>query len=355
VDLLLAKSSADGDALLPSRLLLAASGTELPQRVKLLFDEVEPPDAGMKWTANWKWKPPVVEPKLRLSVTAFSDYLACPFRFYLKHVVRMDAGEPERVEWNARDFGKICHKVLENWANDEEARDFSKSEALEEWLRDDLDRVVAERFGSEVPLAVRIQAEGLHQRLSWFALKQACERASGWRVLAAEQKFEEELDGVTLVGTVDRIDVHEDGRKRVLDYKTFNELKDVEKSHRLGVTASTTLPAHLEGVEAALGMNAKGKPTRWTNLQIPLYSWAIEDVTEAGYFVLGASENQVGLSLWNGFSDKDRESAVACAQWVIGQVKEGVFEPPAEKVMYDDVAVLGVGRSLGELIKENWK
>ena len=355
VDLLLAKSSNDGDALLPSRLLLAASGTELPQRVKLLFDEVEPPDAGMKWTANWKWKPPVVEPKLRLSVTAFSDYLACPFRFYLKYVVRMDAGDPERVEWNARDFGNICHKVLENWANDEEARDFSKSEALEEWLRDDLDRVVAERFGSEVPLAVRIQAEGLRQRLSWFALKQACERASGWRVLAAEQKFEKELEGVTLVGTADRIDLHEDGRKRVLDYKTFNELKDVEKSHRLGVTASTTLPAHLEGVEAVLGVNARGKQTRWTNLQVPLYSWAIEDVTEAGYFVLGASENQVGLSLWNGFSDEDQKSAVACAQWVIGQVKKGVFEPPAEKVMYDDVAVLGVGRSLGELIKENWK
>ena len=155
---------------------------------------------------------------------------------------------------------------------------------------------------------------------------------------------------VTVVGTVDRIDVHEDGRKRVLDYKTFNELKDVEKSHRVGVTASTRFPDHLEGVEEAQGVNARGKPIRWTNLQVPLYSWAIEDVTEAGYFVLGASEGHVGLSLWNGFSDADRESAVACARWVIGQVKAGVFEPPAERVTYDDFELLGVGRPLAELI-----
>ena len=350
VDLLLGKASADGDALLPSRLLLAAPPAELPERVKALFAEVEPPDAGMSWTADWKWQPPLVEIKPRLSVTAFTDYLACPFRFYLKHMVGMQAGEPERVEWNARDFGNIMHKVLENWANDPEARDYSKSEVLEKWLVEDLDRVVAARFGSEVPLAVRIQLEGMRQRLAWFALKQACERASGWRVVAAEEKFEREMDGLTLVGTVDRIDVHEDGRKRVLDYKTFNELKDVEKSHRVGVSASTRWPEHLEGVSEVMGENAKGKPTRWINLQVPLYSWAIDDVSEAGYFVLGAAENQVGLSMWNGFSPEDGESAVVCARWIIAQVKAGVFRPAAERVTYDDFELLGVGRPLGELI-----
>ena len=90
---------------------------------------------------------------------------------------------------------------------------------------------------------------------------------------------------------------------------------------------------------------------RWTNLQVPLYSWAIEDVTEAGYFVLGAAEKEVGLSLWNGFSDEDRESALACARWVIGQVKNEVFWPPAEKVKYDDFSLLAMGRNLEEMIE----
>ena len=97
VDLLLAKASGSGDALLPSRLLLAAEGKELARRVQLLFREVEPPDSGLAWTLEeeWQWRPRVEEPREKLSVTAFSDYLACPFRFYLKQVLRMGQ-TPER-------------------------------------------------------------------------------------------------------------------------------------------------------------------------------------------------------------------------------------------------------------------
>ncbi|BCX49287.1 PD-(D/E)XK nuclease superfamily [Haloferula helveola] len=352
VDLLLAKSSADGDALLPSRLLLSAKGEELARRVKLLFDEVEPPDAGMKWERDWEWKVPVVEMRPRLSVTALRDYLACPLRFYLKHGVAMYGREPERVEWNARDFGNVVHIVLERWGLDEEAREFSKSEALEEWLHAELVRVVGELHGDSPPLAVRIQAEGARQRLSWFARLQACERADGWQVESVEKKFEREVDGVVLVGKVDRIDRHKDGRRRVVDYKTYNKLKDVEKDHRVGVTASTVLPPHLEGVEAVLGTNAKGKPVRWTNLQVPLYSVEFGPVDAMGYIVIGASEGQVGISLWEDFSDADRDSALACAEWVIGKVKQGVFWPPAERVEYDDFDLLGSGRVLGDMVEE---
>ncbi|MCH7226799.1 PD-(D/E)XK nuclease family protein [Haloferula sp. A504] len=352
VDLLLAKSSADGDALLPSRLLLAASGEELARRVELLFAEIEPPDAGMKWEQDWAWRVPTVELKPRLSVTALRDYLACPLRFYLKHGVAMYSREPERVEWNARDFGNVVHAVLENWGRHEEVREFSKSGALEEWLHAELERVVAEKHGDTPPLAVRIQVEGARQRLSWFARLQACERAAGWRVEAVEEKFEREVAGVTLVGKVDRIDRHDDGRRRVLDYKTYNALKDVEKDHRVGVTAATVLPPHLEGVEAVIGTNAKGKPVRWTNLQVPIYSMEFGEVDAMGYVVLGATEDAVGVSLWEGFSEADRDSALACAEWVIGRVKARVFWPPAERVQYDDFALLGCGRPLAEMVEE---
>ena len=39
-------------------------------------------------------------------------------------------------------------------------------------------------------------------------------------------------------------------------------------------------------------------------------------------------------------------------EYLVGQVKAGVFGPPAEKVTYDDYALLGVGRPLGELIEQ---
>lgn len=352
VDLLLAKTGAGGDVLLPSRLLLAAEEAELPARVKRLFREIEPPDSSLAWTLDeaWKWRPRVVDKVPRMGVTSFADYLACPFRYYLKHVVGMSRPEPERVEWNARDFGNVAHVVLERWALDEEARDFSKTEAIEAWVYAALDQVIAERFGPKVPLAVRIQREAMRQRLSWFARVQAVERAAGWRIEEVEKKFELELDGLVLVGRVDRIERHDDGRRRVLDYKTGAAAVEVEAAHRSGVTERTRLPAHLENVPEILCTGAGGKLKRWKNLQVALYSVALGNVDELGYFALGATEGDVRISRWEDFSAADRNSAEACARWVIGKVRERVFWPPAEKAEYDDYAVLSLGRSLAETV-----
>ncbi len=352
VDLLLAKTGAGGEVLLPSRLLLASPEEELPARVKLLFREIEPPDSSLAWTLDeaWKWKPQLVEKEPRVGVTSFADYLACPFRFYLKHVARMSEPEPERVEWNARDFGNVAHIVLERWALDDEANDFSKTKAIEAWVHAEIDRVIAERFGKNVPLAVRIQRESLRQRLSWFARVQAVERESGWQIAEVEKKFEIEIDGLTIVGRVDRIERHDDGRRRVLDYKTGTAAGAVESAHRTGVTASTRFPAHLENVPEILCTAADGKLKRWKNLQVALYSAALGDVDELGYFALGATEGDVKLSLWDGFSIADRDSALACARWVIGKVRDRVFWPPAEKVDFDDYTALSLGRSLDETV-----
>jgi len=351
VDLLLAKTGADGAALLPSRLLLAAPEPELPARVTTLFRELEPPDAALAWTLDesWKWKPRVVPMKPRLGVTAFADYLSCPFRFYLKHVTGMGAPEPERVEWNARDFGNIAHIVLENWALDSEACAFSTFEAIEEWVHTNLNEVVRERFGTRPPLAVRIQTESMRQRLSWFARIQAAECAKGWRVTEVEKKFEIQIDEFIVVGRVDRIERHDDGRRRVLDYKTGN-VGPVESAHRVAITANTRLPAHLENVPAILHTTADGKTKRWKNLQLALYSAALGDIDEIGYFSLGAMEGDVKLSLWEGFSPDDRDSALECAKWVISRVKQRTFWPPAEKVDWDDYEILSLGRSLEETV-----
>ena len=112
-------------------------------------------------------------PPQRLAVTSLATWLACPFRFYLKHALAMQSPEPDRVEWNARDFGTVAHEVLERWGRDPEAREFSKPEALHAWLSAELDRVVAEWFGARLPLAVRVQTEVLRQRFVWLARIQA--------------------------------------------------------------------------------------------------------------------------------------------------------------------------------------
>lgn len=360
VDFLVAKTGGDGDALRPSRLLLAASGDELARRVKHLFRDLEPPDAGMKWQSNWSWTPPLDEPPARLSVTQFRDYLACPFRHYLKNVLRMSAPDPERLEWNDRDFGNAAHIILERWALDEEAREFSKTEALEQWFDAAVHRLLEERFGNRPPLAVRIQAEALRDRLAVFARLQACQYAEGWRVARTEAPFRKSLGEFELRGTIDRIDRHQDGRVRIFDYKTFNRRKPPEPEHRGELRANTALPAHLENIDAVLTHTSKRKDAYWKNLQLPLYAWAldeiedlgnIEGVPEVGYFVLGATEDDTGMETWRDFDREDIDSAVTCATWVVEQIRDRHFWPPAERVTYDDFAPLAHGRQLADHVR----
>ena len=357
VDVICAKSGAGGEALLPSRLLLAAPPDELPGRVQFLFRGIEPPEAGLRWHADWQWQARQVEVATRFSVTALTTYLACPLRYYLKHAVGMHRPEPDRVEWNARDFGTLAHEVMERWGRDPAARDLSDEAPLLAWFSAELDRIVAENFGPRVPLAVRVQTEVLRQRLAWLARTQAAIRADGWEVIEVEHKIELAMGSATVVGKIDRIDRHRDhGGLRVIDYKT-GQIKGIEAAHRRKISASTVLPAHLatDGPAVFAGeQNGKAGEFLWCNLQLPLYALAVSQrdgiVPTPCYFTLGATAADVALHEWSDFSTADLESARDCAAWIVAQITAGIFWPPAEKVQYDDFAVLAAGRSLAETV-----
>jgi ATP-dependent helicase/nuclease subunit B len=360
VDWICAKCGPGGEALLPSRLLLAAEPHMLPQRVRFLFRELPPPEAGLHWHADWKWKPRAAPIPTSLAVTSLAAYLACPFRFYLKFGLRMQAPDTGRVEWNARDFGNVAHEILENWGRDPEARNDSKSETLHTWFCQNLDRIIAAQFGKRIPLAVRIQAEALRQRLLWLARAQACSRAEGWEVIEVEREFVIPIGETTIKARIDRIDRHmESGRLRVLDYKT-GKTRTPESAHRQKITARTVLPAHLDESCPAFfnAPDARGTPSdfRWTNLQLPLYVLAVRAQYNAPpipcYFQLGNTEADVGIASWDDFSESDLQSASNCAHWIVTRIRAGVFWPPAEKVEYDDFANLAMGRNPADLFEQ---
>lgn len=356
VDILCAKTGPGGEALQPSRLLLAATRDDLPGRVQSLFRGVEPPEAGLRWHADWKWQARRASAPQRLPVTSLATWLACPFRFYLKHTLGMQAPEPQRVEWNARDFGTVVHEVLERWGRDPLAIDFTDASMLREWLHSELERVTDEWFAARVPLAVRLQTESMRQRLTWFAHVQCGIRADGWETIEVESKFEIPFGNHVVVGKIDRIDRHaQSGALRVIDYKTGG-VANVDGEHRKKITAQTTLPAHIPGdspvVHHAL---TKGKPAehRWTNLQLPLYAAAVRQRMEIlpapCYITLGATAADVNLNEWPGFGESDLTDANQCAAWIVERIADAVFWPPAEKPKYDDFAALAAGRPLEEL------
>lgn len=359
VDVICGKAGSGGEPLLPSRLLLAASREDLPSRVKLLFKEVEPPEAGMRWHADWLWTPRPVDLPQRLNVTSLGDYLACPFRYYLKHAVKMQQPEPGRTEWNARDFGTVAHDILEHWGRDTEARESESEEEIHAWLSHALDETAARWFGTRIPLSVRIQMEALRQRFRWLARVQAANRSEGWQIVDVERKVEIPVGDALIVAKIDRIDRHrETGQYRVLDYKT-GKVNGVDKAHRRKLSANSVLAEHLSGDTPAIyEADGGGKSARflWTNLQLPLYAAAIVqrgmDLPVPCYFTLRSTEGEVAIHEWSDFGSDDLDAARSCADWVAGQIAAGVFWPPAERVMYDDYSMLSAGRGFSEMFTE---
>lgn len=348
VDLIVGKLSQTGDVLLPSRLLLTGKDKCLAEQVVQLFDQVKAPDSGVSWSPeeNWKWKPKKVEPRERISVTDFSQYLSCPFRYYLSRVVRMNEPDPERAEWNHRDFGNIMHEVLEQWGRDPIARDYVDSREIKNWTHSALDDLVKKYFGEILPLAVSLQVESMKLRFGWFAEIQAQTRLDGWRVKYVEKDYEIEVGATKIVGQVDRVDEHDTGATRVLDYKTSKSAKNVVGEHlkKFG----SELPKHLQN-EAVVAPDGK----IWRNLQVALYAVALEKVDSVGYFALGEDRANVKIEEWPDFGDSVKDSALHCAEWVIGQIREQVFWPPASQVRYDDFEDLALGRHLEEMV--NWE
>jgi len=347
-DVIVMKTTASGDVLKPSRILLATQGDELIKRVNILFRELEPPDAGLKFQADWKWQTPFAELPGALAVTSFRTYLQCPFRFYLSQVLRARPMETGRIEWNAREFGNIPHNLLESFAKDDEAKEFSKSEAIESWLTERLDAYIHQHFGKQVPLAIRLQREAMSRRLAWLARQQACLAAEGWRILDAELPIEIALNGMTIKARIDRVDQHRDtGEIRVIDYKT-GKVESAEKAHRSSVTARTVLPAHIPSDSPVVCGNK-----RWLDLQLPLYVLGTMDqyrtLPKPCYFLLGETEDKVRLDCWENFDEAALEAAAGCAEWVVGQINKREFWPPAEKAKGRDYEVLAAGRPLDEV------
>lgn len=363
IDILLSKTDMQGKILQPSRLLLRASGEELAARVALLFAEVPPADSQLHWHPDWQWQPRATtvakekEGIRRLSVTALRDYLSCPYRFYLKHGLRMNRRDGDRGEWNHRDFGNLLHEVLETWGKDPAMCDLATGSALTECWHDLLATLLAERHGTQLNLALQIQAAALRQRLSWLAEAQAEQRAGGWQVWKVETPFLLELPLIHLSGKIDRIDYHPATDSYMMwDYKTGKVEDQVRKSHLKNHSTKSGPPAHLAGDDRLFVPGEKGKPLQWTNLQLPLYAAAglTPQVPVVGYIAVGDARDQVSFRPWDGFDASIAESARQCALWLIEKIAREEFWPPNEKASFDDFTILASGGNLAEMTVPPW-
>jgi len=334
LDLLVGKASAAGDPLRPSRLLLACPDAELPRRVAALFRPVEAARPGLPWRRAWRLTPPVRPAPTRVSVTAFRDYLRCPFRFYLKHVLEMESVDPFKSELDALDFGTLCHAALEAMGREAALRDCTDAAVLREFLLAEVDRRARDRYGAELTLPLIVQLESARQRLARAAEVQAAQRAAGWVIAHVERKFELTLGAVTVSAKIDRVERHAGtGAARVIDYKTSDKAVLPLAAHVRSARRDETAPAWAR-------FTAGGRELVWTDLQLPLYLEALAGefgvATGAGYFNLPKAVGETALAPWEDYDAVWRTAARRCAEGVAAGVAAGTFWPPAEVAPRDE-------------------
>jgi ATP-dependent helicase/nuclease subunit B len=364
LDLLVPKTSADGDPLRPSRLLFRCRDSELPARVAHLFSEAEAPGTQASWSPGFTLMPGLdrsgapEKPVERVAVTAFANYLASPFHFWAQNVMRLTEIDPDKAEMDDLDFGNFCHEVLECFGKDPEARTWTDAERIESYLLSEADRVSARLYGPHPGLAVRIQIDSAKQRLAAAARHEAAGRLEGWEIIGVEVKLADHyplrLGGIEVSGKIDRVERRGDCI-RVLDYKTSDSKKDSLRDHvvenRLGDEPdwppAYALFDHLDFRPRSQGKPPGLKTYRFKKLQLPLYALAIaqtlpEAEISCGYFHLTKATGDLGPEAWTVDADL-LAAARRCAEGVIADVLAGRFDRIEVSAREDALTPLHLG------------
>ncbi|MEM6853115.1 MAG: PD-(D/E)XK nuclease family protein [Planctomycetota bacterium] len=318
--LLACRESAQGDPKVPSRLLLACDAETRTHRIKQFYPKDESADASaapllLSPGGDSRFlipRPLLDEPAITsLRVTAFRDYLACPYRFYLKHVLKLGSLDDRAVELDALAYGNLTHDVLEAFGRSDWIH-ATDAQPIDEFLNDALSTRVRQKFGRDIRPAVRVQIAQLRDRLSRFADEQAQLVRDGWQIrqdlIETKLQATVTLDGepFTVTGTIDRVDQHPQHGFRLLDYKTSDAGDSPTKTH---MTAG-----------------------RWRDLQLPLYLTLVGPLgiesAQLGYFNLPKAEAKAGVATADWDAD-DLAEAMAQRDAVIRGVRGGVFWPPS--------------------------
>lgn len=338
--LIAARQDAHGDPLLPSRLALACPKDVIAHRIETFFESTSsvPPLApfGNDVTAALPLEPrglapprpqPLAEPKNHVRVTAFRDYIACPYRFYLRHILKLESMGDRPDELSPGQFGSLVHAVLEDFGRSDQ-KGATEARLIHDYLCDRLEERAARDFGRRRSTSIEVQLIQLRRRLEAFAQWQAQRTQQGWSIAFVEEAaggqtaelVVDEFRSVFVHGRIDRIDRHASGAWAILDYKTGEEGLPPEKAHR-----------------------AQGE---WIDLQLPLYRHLAATLGVAGEVGLGylvlPRESHKATDLMADWSAEDLRSADERAIEIARRILDQEFLPMEEWGLdpYDDFAAI---------------
>lgn len=360
--------SSEGNVLMPSRLLLMTQDNQtLARRAKQFFAEVDDaPEAVGQVSENvtsrtqeiYRVPEPVMPAavKTRMTVSEFNDYLACPYRYYLRHIQKLRAVDDLAEELDGGQFGSLAHDILCQFGQAEvDARQAGQAPGLDS-LEEEAARVTrmmdelleekfAQAYGKSAISTLFIQKEQLRDRLHRFAQHQARRTLDGWEIRHVEEKREVlfradggrgavvEFDGgpMTIVGKLDRVDYHPlTDTWAILDYKTSDTGHPPEVVH------------HKTELAAMAKKGASLTPEHWLNLQLPLYRQLAAELLNLeesrillGYILLPKDPGKAGFRMAD-WEEGHLRTADARAEEIIRAIRAGEFPRSQEKPAYQD-------------------
>ena len=210
-----------------------------------------------------------------LSATSLQDYGTCPRRYLLGKVLRLSAPErPEDIQRiSARDRGSLVHEVLERFIGTQVARPRSQRIRPDQrWSADDaatLDTITDQVFAE-------YEQQGLTGRALLWELDRAAIRRDLQAFLVADDLYRSRAGVVpeqvelafgpgrgepvtidlargrrlTFKGFADRVDLADDGRAVVVDYKTGSARPYEDLAEQNPVSRGTKLQLPIYGLAA---------------------------------------------------------------------------------------------------------
>ena len=313
------KYSRENKLKLPSRLVLSQDQSTLTEQYKQFFDSPFKSSVGNDLESGRKTlielPLPLEGQRLRqVSVSGLTDYLSCPYRFYLKHIGKVRDETRDAHEMDASLFGNLIHNVLREFGRSP-LKDSTDLEKLNRFLQAELERQLKQSFPLTTVPSVALQVESLRARLSAFAGQQVEWAKQGWQIKEVEfdmpaiSVINAESEELSIVGRIDRIDYNQTTNEwALLDYKTGDAVTDALKSHYRG--------------------------GRWYSVQLPAYRMALrrafpDRVYNIGYVILPQSTDDTKFNVpeWkDDYLQAGEEKISELAESILA----GKFWPPNE-------------------------
>lgn len=292
-----------GDPVTPSRLLLKTDGHELANRIQRFVTSTGESKDSLQLTqiaengSEDRFAPLLrvdsgYSPPTSMRVTDFDAYLRSPAEWYLQRVKNLNDLDLSIRELSPPLMGNLLHAVFEGFGKDPSMKDLEDPGEINKALRHLLEECTNAQFGTPPPAAVQVQFQLLRYRLAWFALGQSKRRREGWRIEHTEWSPQEserpsiivDNEPMQLRGKIDRIDIHEDGRIAIIDYKTGKYQN---------------------------ARNAHFTKDHWIKLQLPLYRHLASSVIGQTTPILG----------YAGLPSKDSEKVMDFAEWTQDELR----------------------------------